>query len=148
MNNQLQEIKGKIQELPIALLPYIKQAVLIRKTEEKLLELFSQGKLNGTVHTCVGQELSAVAVLNNLLTDDFIVSNHRGHGHYIARTGDVKGLIAEILGKKSGSAGGIGGSQLRSPVEKRVRIRSRHTCHHWWMRDGALHRRCQNRRCD
>ena len=100
MNNQLQEIKGKIQDLPIALLPYIKQAVLIRKTEEKLLELFSQGKLNGTVHTCVGQELSAVAVLNNLLTDDFIVSNHRGHGHYIARTGDVKGLIAEILGKK------------------------------------------------
>lgn len=111
MNNQLQEIKGKTRDLPIPLLPYIKQAVLIRKTEEKLLELFSQGKLNGTVHTCVGQELSAVAVLNNLLTDDFIVSNHRGHGHYIARTGDVKGLIAEILGKKSGSAGGIGGSQ-------------------------------------
>jgi len=111
MNNQLQEIKEKIQDIPSGLLPFIQQAILIRKTEEKLLELFSLGKLNGTVHTCVGQELSAVAVLNNLLPDDFIVSNHRGHGHYIARTGDVKGMIAEILGKKSGSVGGVGGSQ-------------------------------------
>ncbi len=108
MSNYVQEIT---EEIPSALLPYIKQAVLIRKTEEKLLELFSLGKLNGTVHTCVGQELSAVAVLNNLLPDDYIVSNHRGHGHYIARTGDVEGLIAEILGKKSGSVGGVGGSQ-------------------------------------
>ncbi len=94
-----------------SLLPHIKKAILIRKTEEKLLELFSLGKLNGTVHTCVGQEFSAVAVMHNLLPDDFIVSNHRGHGHYIARTGDVKGLIAEILGKQSGSVGGVGGSQ-------------------------------------
>jgi 2-oxoisovalerate dehydrogenase E1 component len=110
MSNQLQQIQ-KVQEMPSELLHLIKQAVLIRKTEEKLLELFSLGKLNGTVHTCVGQELSAVAVLNNLLQDDFVVSNHRGHGHYIARTGDVKGMIAEILGKKSGSVGGVGGSQ-------------------------------------
>ncbi len=110
MSNQLQQIQ-EVQEIPSGLLQLIKQAILIRKTEEKLLELFSLGKLNGTVHTCVGQELSAVAVLNNLLQDDFVVSNHRGHGHYIARTGDVKGMIAEILGKKSGSVGGVGGSQ-------------------------------------
>jgi 2-oxoisovalerate dehydrogenase E1 component len=110
MSNQLQQIQ-EVQEIPSELLHLIKQAVLIRKTEEKLLELFSLGKLNGTVHTCVGQELSAVAVLNNLLQDDFVVSNHRGHGHYIARTGDIKGMIAEILGKKSGSVGGVGGSQ-------------------------------------
>lgn len=111
MTNQVQEIQEKKLDVPTTLLPYVAQAILIRKTEEKLLELFSQGKLNGTVHTCVGQEFSAVAVLNNLLPDDFIVSNHRGHGHYIARTGDVQGLLAEILGKKSGSVGGIGGSQ-------------------------------------
>ena len=93
------------------LLPLIRQAILIRKIEETLLDLFSKGKLNGTVHTCVGQELAALAVINNLLEDDFISSNHRGHGHYIARTGDIKGLFAEILGKTTGSAGGIGGSQ-------------------------------------
>lgn len=84
---------------------------LIRKVEEKLLELFSAGKINGTVHTCIGQELIASCIANELEEDDFILSNHRGHGHYIARTGDVDGLIAEVMGRTSGASGGIGGSQ-------------------------------------
>jgi 2-oxoisovalerate dehydrogenase E1 component len=90
---------------------HIKLALLIRKVEETLLRLYSQGKLNGTVHTCVGQEFSAVSIATCIDPDDFIVSNHRGHGHYIARTGDVVGLLAEVMGKKSGVAGGVGGSQ-------------------------------------
>lgn len=89
----------------------IKQALLIRKTEEKLLELYNQGKLNGTVHTCIGQEFSGVAVAKFLAEQDYVVSNHRGHGHYISRTGDLKGLFAEVMGKKTGCSGGIGGSQ-------------------------------------
>lgn len=89
----------------------IKLALLIRKVEEKFLELFSQGKLNGTVHTSVGQELSAVAFAGALKQHDFIFSNHRCHGHYIAFTGDYEGLIAELLGKKAGTCGGIGSSQ-------------------------------------
>ncbi|MBL7739741.1 MAG: hypothetical protein JNK14_11010 [Chitinophagaceae bacterium] len=90
---------------------HIEKALLVRKVEEKLLNLYSQGKLNGTIHTCVGQELSGVCIAESLTPDDFVVSNHRGHGHYLARTGDVKGLIAEVMGKKSGTAGGVGGSQ-------------------------------------
>jgi len=89
----------------------IKEALRIRKVEEKFLELFSLGKLNGTVHTCVGQELSAVAFAGQLKKKDFIFSNHRCHGHYIAFTGDVRGLLAELLGKASGTCGGIGSSQ-------------------------------------
>lgn len=89
----------------------IKQALLIRHVEEKFLELFSQGKLNGTVHTCVGQEFSAIAFAGQLKMKDFIFSNHRCHGHYIAFTGDVQGLLAELLGKASGTCGGIGSSQ-------------------------------------
>ncbi len=89
----------------------VKEALRIRKVEEKFLELFSQGKLNGTVHTCVGQEFSAVAFAGQLKKKDFIFSNHRCHGHYIAFTGDVRGLIAELLGKASGTCGGIGSSQ-------------------------------------
>jgi len=89
----------------------IKQALLIRSVEEKFLELFSQGKLNGTVHTCVGQEFSAVAFAGQLKKKDFIFSNHRCHGHYIAFTGDTRGLLAELLGKASGTCGGIGSSQ-------------------------------------
>jgi 2-oxoisovalerate dehydrogenase E1 component len=90
---------------------FYKQALLIRRTEDTFIELFSKGKLNGTVHTCNGQEFSAVALCNYLQKQDIIFSNHRCHGHYIARTGDVEGLIAELMGKQTGVCGGIGSSQ-------------------------------------
>ncbi len=89
----------------------LKKALLIRAVEEKFLKLFSEGKLNGTVHTCVGQEFSAIAFAGQLQKKDFIFSNHRCHGHYIAFTDDVRGLLAELLGKASGTSGGIGSSQ-------------------------------------
>lgn len=94
-----------------SLIEHFKKAILIRQSEVRLLELFSQGKLNGTVHTCIGEEFSAVAVANALRKDDFVVSNHRGHGHYLARTGDLNGLFAEVMGKEIGCSGGMGGSQ-------------------------------------
>ena len=89
----------------------IKKGILIRCVEEKLLELFKDGHLNGTVHTCVGQELIGVFISKYLNKYDHIVSNHRGHGHYLARFGDIKGLIAEVMGKADGCSGGKGGSQ-------------------------------------
>jgi 2-oxoisovalerate dehydrogenase E1 component len=90
---------------------HIKTALTIRLVEEKFLQLFSEGKLNGTVHTCVGQEFSAMAFAGQLKKKDFVFSNHRCHGHYIAFTGDVRGLLAELLGKETGTCGGIGSSQ-------------------------------------
>ena len=89
----------------------IASAIKIRALETELLNLFSKGLLNGTVHTCVGQEIIGVIVSKYLAKDDFVVSNHRGHGHYLARTGDYKGLIAEVMGRSTGCAGGVGGSQ-------------------------------------
>ena len=89
----------------------IRLALLIRRTEETLLKLFSEGKLGGTIHTCCGQEFSGIAFSAGLRPGDFIFSNHRCHGHYIARTGDAQGLIAELMGKKSGTCSGIGSSQ-------------------------------------
>jgi 2-oxoisovalerate dehydrogenase E1 component len=86
-------------------------AILIREVERKLLELFAEGRLFGTVHTCIGQEWVGVAVAAALEPGDFVVSNHRCHGHFIARTGDIDGLIAEIMGRQSGVCGGRGGSQ-------------------------------------
>ena len=85
--------------------------MLIRSVEQRLLKLFSEGKLFGTVHTCIGQEWTGVAVAESLKEGDLIFSNHRCHGHYLARTGDVEGLIAEIMGKQSGMCAGRGGSQ-------------------------------------
>ena len=89
----------------------IKEALLIRRVEETFLELFSQGKLNGTVHTSVGQEFSAISFAGQLQKEDFIFSNHRCHGHYLSYTKDHYGLLAELLGKKDGVCGGVGSSQ-------------------------------------
>jgi 2-oxoisovalerate dehydrogenase E1 component len=89
----------------------IELAIKIRTVENNFLKMFSKGLLHGTVHTSVGQEFSAVAFCDNLQQNDFVFSNHRCHGHFIARTKDLKSLIAELMGKKSGVCGGIGGSQ-------------------------------------
>ncbi|HXB06417.1 MAG TPA: thiamine pyrophosphate-dependent dehydrogenase E1 component subunit alpha [Puia sp.] len=88
------------------------QMCLIRHTESTLLDMFSKGLLNGTVHTCIGQEACAVGIVNGLdKTRDILFSNHRGHGHYLAYSEDVKGLILEIMGRAGGVCGGVGGSQ-------------------------------------
>jgi len=86
-------------------------AFLIRSFEERLLKLFSEGKLFGTVHTCIGQEFTGIAVARQLIDGDRIVSNHRCHGHYLARTENVDGLMAEVMGRITGICGGRGGSQ-------------------------------------
>lgn len=88
-----------------------KKMFLIRSFEERLLELFSKGKLNGTTHTYSGQEAIAASVISNLKETDIVFSNHRGHGHYLAKENDPKGLLAEIMGRKEGVCGGRGGSQ-------------------------------------
>jgi 2-oxoisovalerate dehydrogenase E1 component len=87
------------------------QAMLIRGVEQKLLDLFAEGKLFGTVHTCIGQEWASIAVAEALRDGDLVFTSHRGHGHFLARTGDVEGLIAEVMGKQAGICGGRGGSQ-------------------------------------
>ncbi len=85
--------------------------LLVRHFELRLLELFGQGKLNGTTHTCLGQEYIPVALRPLLAEDDFVFSNHRGHGHYLSRFGDPHGLLAEIMGREGAVCNGVGGSQ-------------------------------------
>jgi TPP-dependent pyruvate/acetoin dehydrogenase alpha subunit len=86
--------------------------LLIRKTEELILELFAKGELSGTTHTCVGQEADAVGVIGRLdPSKDHVVSNHRCHGHYLAFGGPLEGLLGEIMGRANGVCGGRGGSQ-------------------------------------
>jgi acetoin:2,6-dichlorophenolindophenol oxidoreductase subunit alpha len=84
----------------------------IRRLEETLLTLYSQGALFGTVHTCIGQEACAVGVMQALdRTRDIVWSNHRSHGHFVAYSDNVEGLIGEIMGKATGVCGGVGGTQ-------------------------------------
>jgi pyruvate dehydrogenase E1 component alpha subunit len=89
----------------------LRLAVLIRHFERKLLELFEQGLLSGTTHTCLGQEYVPVALRTLLDPADYVFSNHRGHGHYLARYEDPPGLLAEITGRAGAVCAGVGGSQ-------------------------------------
>src|ERR671910_1025981 len=85
---------------------------LIRRFEESLLDLFSQGKLVGTTHTYIGQEANGVGIIDHLDRErDVVFSNHRCHGHYLAFTDDAFGLLCEVMGKAPGVCGGKGGSQ-------------------------------------
>jgi pyruvate dehydrogenase E1 component alpha subunit len=85
--------------------------LMIRHFELALLDLFSQGRLNGTTHTCLGQEYVPVALYSLLDDGDHIFSNHRGHGHYLARFRDPHGLLAEVMGREGAVCNGVGGSQ-------------------------------------
>lgn len=85
--------------------------LLIREVETTLLRFFSEGRVNGTVHTCLGQEYSAIAFAGQALPTDYVFSSHRCHGHFIAATGRYEALIAEVLGKRTGVCGGVGSSQ-------------------------------------
>lgn len=85
----------------------------IRHFEESLDTLFEKRKIFGTYHRCIGQEATAVAFCHYLdKKKDFIVSNHRNHGHYLSFTEDYAGLMNEILGNENGVSKGLGGSQV------------------------------------
>jgi len=88
-----------------------RQMLLIRFFEEKLLDSFKLGIFYGTTHTAIGQEADAVGVLSCLSENDIVVSNHRGHGHFLAYGGDPTSLFAELMGSPAGVCGGKGGSQ-------------------------------------
>ena len=82
----------------------------IRRFEEKVSELFSKGLIPGFVHLYIGEEAVAVGVCANLTKNDYITSTHRGHGHCIAKGADLKRMMAELFGKKTGCCKGKGGS--------------------------------------
>jgi pyruvate dehydrogenase E1 component alpha subunit len=93
------------------LLAHYRLMLLIRRFEETLSGLFSEGVITGTSHFCTGQEACAVGAVAGLQPDDFVTSNHRGHGHFLAKGADPGRLLAELFGKATGYSGGRGGSQ-------------------------------------
>jgi TPP-dependent pyruvate/acetoin dehydrogenase alpha subunit len=90
---------------------FYRSMLRIRHFEEKVLDEFSSGYFGGTTHTYIGQEANAVGVLEELESEDIVVSNHRSHGHFLAYGGEMHALFAELMGKTSGVCGGRGGSQ-------------------------------------
>ena len=82
----------------------------IRRFEEEVGKLFAQGQLPGFVHLYIGEEAVGAGVCAALRDDDYIVSTHRGHGHVLAKGGDMKRMMAELFGKRDGYCKGKGGS--------------------------------------
>jgi acetoin:2,6-dichlorophenolindophenol oxidoreductase subunit alpha len=84
--------------------------LLMRRFEERVIALAGRGHVVGHYHVYIGQEATGAAVIDALGPSDMLFSTHRNHGHFIARGGDVTGALAEILGRATGTNGGMGGS--------------------------------------
>ena len=87
-----------------------RRMVLIRAFEERMKVLQSKGEIPGALHTSIGQEGEIVGACMALRTDDYMVGNHRSHGHPIAKGAAIGPLVAELLGKSTGICRGKGGS--------------------------------------
>lgn len=83
---------------------------LIRRTEERIAELYPQQEMRCPVHLCIGQEAPPVGICHCLEQSDYVFGNHRSHGHYIAKGGNLSALIAEFYGREMGCSMGKGGS--------------------------------------
>lgn len=90
----------------------------IRVFETQCIKLYRQGLIIGYFHPYLGEEAIATGVCAALREDDYIVSTHRGHGHCIAKGGELKKMAAEVLGREAGYCGGRGGSMHIADVTK------------------------------
>lgn len=95
----------------------LRSMIRIRLFEETAGKLMEAGKMPGFLHLYVGQEAVAAGVCDALRIDDYITSTHRGHGHLIAKGGDLSRMMAELMGKAGGYCGGKGGSMHINDLE-------------------------------
>jgi len=86
------------------------QMLRIRRVEQAIAERYQQQEMRCPTHLCIGEEAIAVGISAHLTTQDKVFSNHRGHGHYLAKGGDLRRLLAELYGFAEGCCGGRGGS--------------------------------------
>jgi pyruvate dehydrogenase E1 component alpha subunit len=92
------------------LLRLYRDMLRIRLVEERLAELYPQQEMRCPVHLCIGQEAVPVGVCARLRPEDYAMSGHRSHGHYLAKGGNLPAMLAEIYGKVTGCSRGKGGS--------------------------------------
>lgn len=92
----------------------------VRRVEERLLQVFSEGKIPGFIHVSIGQEAVATGVCSCLTPGDTIFTTHRGHGHTLAKGMELKPFMAEIYGRANGSCHGNSGSMHVASAEAGV----------------------------
>lgn len=86
------------------------QTLLIRRIEEKVIELYPSDKIQSPVHLSIGQEPVAVGLCEPMTKDDILFTTYRGHAYYVAKGGKIPELMAELYGRKGGISGGKAGS--------------------------------------
>lgn len=89
----------------------------VRNFETQCIKLYRQGLIVGYFHPYLGEEAIATGVCAALREDDYIVSTHRGHGHCIAKGGQLKKMVAEVLGRETGYCRGRGGSMHIADID-------------------------------
>ena len=94
-----------------------RKMITIRLFEEKIIDLYARGFIPGLAHLYIGEEAVAAGVCANLRKDDYITSTHRGHGHVIAKGAELKYMMAELFGKKTGYCKGKGGSMHIADID-------------------------------
>ena len=99
------------------LLDIHRRMVRIRTFEEEAGKLMESGKIPGALHLYVGEEAVAAGVMVHLRDSDQITSTHRGHGHLVAKGGDLKKMYAELFGRATGYCKGKGGSMHISDLD-------------------------------
>ena len=88
----------------------LRQMLMIRRFEEKCVELYSATRIRGFLHLYIGQEAVAVGVMQSLQQQDSVVATYREHGHALARGVTARSIMAEMYGKQEGCSRGRGGS--------------------------------------
>lgn len=102
---------------PQRMLQLYRTMLLIRRFEEKAMELKARQIIPGLLHLYIGEEAVATGVCAALRQDDYISSTHRGHGHCIAKGGDISLMMAELLGREKGYCHGKGGSMHIADID-------------------------------
>jgi pyruvate dehydrogenase E1 component alpha subunit len=108
--NRLRDEKAGGQAERALLLDLYRQMLTIRRTEEAAAKAYAAGKIGGFLHLGIGQESVCVGAISALKPTDYIVGTYRSHGHYMAKGGTAKEVLAELYGKATGASKGLGGS--------------------------------------
>lgn len=100
-----------ISDIPAGhLIRLYKDMLRIRKVQLRIEEEYPKDEMKTPVHLCKGQEAIPAGICIHLNKEDYLLSNYRGHGHYLAKGGDLKSFIAELYGRETGCSRGRGGS--------------------------------------
>jgi pyruvate dehydrogenase E1 component alpha subunit len=116
-------VETRNNELPLEgdrLREALRLMLTIRFFDERALALYRAGEMRGTTHPYIGMEAVGVGVMLALQPNDYVTSTHRGHGHTIAKGGDPRKMMAELLGRATGYSGGKGGSMHIADMDKHM----------------------------